>query len=76
MILLDTNALLWLVADSPRLGLQARARIEAADRVCFSAVSVSALTRIRRAWSNTREVTMLSTRTRDAVCRSERKMSI
>lgn len=41
MILLDTNALLWLVADSPRLGLQARARIEAADRVCFSAVSVS-----------------------------------
>lgn len=41
MILLDMNALLWLVADSPRLGPEARERIGSADQVCFSAVSVS-----------------------------------
>lgn len=40
MILLDTNALLWLYRDSPEFGSEARQLIAAADRVHFSAVSV------------------------------------
>ncbi|MEZ3161591.1 type II toxin-antitoxin system VapC family toxin [Microbacterium sp. BWT-B31] len=41
MILLDTNALIWLYRDSPNLGPRARATISEADRVHFSAVSVT-----------------------------------
>lgn len=43
MLLLDTNALLWLGSGSDRLGLSARAAIEAAiqsKEALFSAVSV------------------------------------
>lgn len=40
MILLDTNALLWVYRDSPRLGADARRRISSATRVSFSSVSV------------------------------------
>lgn len=40
MILLDTNALLWVYHDSPRLGQASRALIAAADRTHFSSVSV------------------------------------
>ena len=39
-MLLDTNALIWLMNDSPKLGPQARARIVAAPRVYYSSVSV------------------------------------
>lgn len=41
MILLDTNALLWVVGDDDRLGSEARNRLAKADQVCFSAVSVA-----------------------------------
>lgn len=41
MILLDTNALLWLYIDDGNLGPKARERIVSADRVCYSSVSVS-----------------------------------
>ncbi len=40
MILLDTNALLWLYRDDDSLGGNARTAIIDADRVCFSAASV------------------------------------
>lgn len=40
MILLDTNALLWLYRDDDSLGRNARTAIIDADRVCFSAASV------------------------------------
>lgn len=39
-ILLDTQALLWLLDDSPRMGEQARAHVEAATAVHFSAASL------------------------------------
>lgn len=41
MILLDTNALLWLYLDDPQLGSHARRRITSASRVFYSSVSVS-----------------------------------
>lgn len=41
MILLDTNALLWLYEDSPRLGVKARALVTSAPRVYYSAVSIT-----------------------------------
>lgn len=41
MILLDTNALLWIVSDDKRLGVKARTALENADQVCFSSVSIS-----------------------------------
>ncbi|NYE18255.1 type II toxin-antitoxin system VapC family toxin [Microbacterium immunditiarum] len=43
-MLLDTNALLWLYRDSPHLGPESRAAIEAADRVFVSAVSITEIT--------------------------------
>lgn len=43
-MLLDTNALLWVYHDSPRLGAQARDLIAAAPRVWFSSVSVLEIT--------------------------------
>lgn len=43
MILLDTNALVWLHRDDVALGRQARTWIDAAETVCFSAVSASEL---------------------------------
>lgn len=39
-ILLDTNALLWVLQDSSSLGLGAREDLKQADVVLFSAVSV------------------------------------
>lgn len=44
MILLDTNALLWLYRDDPSLGPRSRERITAAPRVHFSAASVLEIT--------------------------------
>lgn len=44
MILLDTNALLWVHHDSTALGTQARAAIDAATRVHVSAVSILEIT--------------------------------
>jgi len=44
MLLLDSQIALWLVADSPRLGPAARARIEHAAIVYVSAASVWELT--------------------------------
>lgn len=44
MILLDTNALLWLVRDSTQLGPHSRRAIDDAPRVHFSAVSVLEIT--------------------------------
>lgn len=41
MIVLDTNALLWLMHDSARLGPESRRLIDAATRVHYSSVSVS-----------------------------------
>lgn len=43
-VLLDTNALLWLLADDPSLGSGARAVIQAGATVHFSAVSVLEVT--------------------------------
>ncbi|WP_349827541.1 type II toxin-antitoxin system VapC family toxin [Brevibacterium litoralis] len=40
MILLDTNALLWLAMDSPRLGELARRRISS-ERTFYSSVSIT-----------------------------------
>lgn len=42
--LLDTNALLWVLADSPQLGTSARGRLAASVSVRFSAVSVLEIT--------------------------------
>jgi PIN domain nuclease of toxin-antitoxin system len=39
-VLLDTNALLWLLADDARLGKKARATLAAADAVYFSVASL------------------------------------
>ena len=39
-VLLDTQALLWLLADSPRFGPRARALINSTDRVYYSAASI------------------------------------
>jgi PIN domain nuclease of toxin-antitoxin system len=44
MLLLDSQALLWVLDDNPRLGKQARATIEAATRVHVSAATVWELT--------------------------------
>lgn len=41
MILLDTNALLWLYLDHEHLGHQARGLITRATRVYYSSVSIS-----------------------------------
>lgn len=43
MILLDTNALLWVYEDSSRLGAGARELVAHASRVYYSAVSVTEL---------------------------------
>ncbi|WP_417508287.1 type II toxin-antitoxin system VapC family toxin [Microbacterium sp.] len=40
-MLLDTNALIWLVHNSPRLGSVSRGMIDNAPRVHYSSVSVS-----------------------------------
>ena len=39
-ILLDTQALLWLLTDHPRMGPRARAHVEAATGVHYSAASL------------------------------------
>lgn len=39
-LLLDTQALLWLLSDSPRMGAGARSRVAAAGSVRYSAASV------------------------------------
>lgn len=39
-LLLDTNAALWVLMDSPRLGQGSRLLIQAAEIACYSAVSV------------------------------------
>lgn len=39
-LLLDTQALLWLLGDSPRMGPVARARVAAAAGVRYSAASI------------------------------------
>lgn len=44
MLLLDSQVLLWLLDDSPRLGRGARARIATADGVHVSAATVWELT--------------------------------
>jgi PIN domain nuclease of toxin-antitoxin system len=44
MILLDTNALLWVYRDDRSLGEEARDRIGRASRVMYSAVSVMEIT--------------------------------
>lgn len=43
-VLLDTNALIWLLADDARLGVTARQRLDDADLVCFSAASALEVT--------------------------------
>lgn len=43
-VLLDTNALLWLLAGDPSLGSSARAEIESGAPVHFSSVSVLEVT--------------------------------
>ncbi|GGD72449.1 type II toxin-antitoxin system VapC family toxin [Microbacterium murale] len=43
-MLLDTNALIWLVHDSPRLGQASRRSIDAATQVHYSSVSVTEIT--------------------------------
>jgi PIN domain nuclease of toxin-antitoxin system len=40
LILLDTNALIWYLNDSPRLGRAARNILIGNDRVCFSPISL------------------------------------
>lgn len=40
-MLLDTNALIWLVRNSPQLGSVSRGLIDDAPRVHFSSISVS-----------------------------------
>ncbi|MFB8388160.1 type II toxin-antitoxin system VapC family toxin [Microbacterium sp. NPDC055910] len=44
MILLDTNALLWLYRDSADLGPQSRSRIATAPRVHYSSATVMEIT--------------------------------
>lgn len=44
MLLLDSQALVWLLDDNPRLGTQARSAIRAATRVYVSAATVWELT--------------------------------
>ena len=44
MLLLDTSALIWVLIDSPRLGVAARALIARSSMVHVSAVSVAELT--------------------------------
>ena len=44
MLLLDSQVVLWLVDDSPRLGRNARDRIENADIVYVSAATIWELT--------------------------------
>jgi len=44
MLLLDSQVLLWVLDDNPRLGKQARATIAAATRVHVSAATVWELT--------------------------------
>lgn len=44
MILLDTNALLWLYRDAADLGARSRAAIGRAERVWFSSVSILEIT--------------------------------
>jgi len=44
MLLLDSQALLWLLDDNPRLGPQARQAITSAQGVYFSAATVWELT--------------------------------
>lgn len=43
-ILLDTNALLWVLVDDPRLGATSRAALGDAERVYFSSVAVLEIT--------------------------------
>ncbi|MPV50646.1 hypothetical protein GCG21_11650 [Pseudactinotalea sp. HY160] len=43
-VLLDTNALIWVLAGDPRLGGRARAQVAEAPRVHFLAVSVLEIT--------------------------------
>lgn len=44
VILLDTNAVLWLLAEDHRLGPATRARLTAGGPVCFSSVSTLEVT--------------------------------
>jgi PIN domain nuclease of toxin-antitoxin system len=44
MLLLDSQAALWVLDDSPRLGPQARATIKSASRVHVSAATIWELT--------------------------------
>jgi PIN domain nuclease of toxin-antitoxin system len=44
VILLDTNALLWVVRDDSALGALARGRIDEASRVHYSPVSITEIT--------------------------------
>ncbi|GGD28980.1 twitching motility protein PilT [Microbacterium faecale] len=44
MILLDTNALLWMYLDDRRLGAEARERIANDSPIFYSAVSVAEIT--------------------------------
>lgn len=44
MLLLDSQVLVWVLDDNPRLGQRARATIEAATRVYVSAATVWELT--------------------------------
>ena len=44
MLLLDSQVVIWLVDDNPRLGQRARRRIENADTVYVSAATVWELT--------------------------------
>ena len=44
MLLLDSQVVLWLADDNPRLGRQARNRIENADTVYVSAATIWELT--------------------------------
>lgn len=43
-MLLDTNALLWVLTDDPRLGSQARERLVDGRQVYFSSVSILEIT--------------------------------
>jgi len=44
VILLDTNALLWLYRDDALLGPESRRRIDGSQRVCFSAATILEIT--------------------------------
>ena len=43
-LLLDSNALLWVLGSPEKLGKLARSKIEAASELCFSAASIFELT--------------------------------